>query len=157
MENWSRKTTDCADIYGMRARKLASLRLGEIKFNYPNSAAAAALVKCVKKPYLCVQLDGLIRKYGSYKNNNLCWSPTRWPYINREHKMADEKSELSTPGSSSGHHRQRDNACELYIGTIYMYLFIRIYQYMCVRRSTTTAGVLIPNFSYNIDKFWITV
>jgi len=98
VKNWSRKTTDRTKC----ARKLTSVRLGEIKFNYPNSAAAA-LVKRVKKPYLCVPLDGLIRKYGSYKNNNLCWSPTRWPYINQEHKMADEKSRLSTP-RSSGHH-----------------------------------------------------
>jgi len=70
MENWFRKTTDRTDLYGM-CDKACVDEDREIKFNYPNSAAEA-LVKRVKKPYLCVPLDGLIRKYGSYKNNNLC-------------------------------------------------------------------------------------
>lgn len=41
---------------------------------------------------------------------------------------------------------------------INIYIYLYVHQYVCVGVcSTTTAGVLIPNFSYNIDKFWIAV
>lgn len=121
-KHWSRTTTDRAERTEC-ARKLTSMRFGEIKFNYPNSAAAV-LVKRVKKPYLCVPLNGLTHKYGSYKNNNLCWSPTRWPYINREHKMADEKSGLSTPRSSATNVRGITRASFTYMYNIYAYMYI---------------------------------